>query len=225
MSSDAPASSETASPPFETAGLDRLPALLWQHLQAATESAKHPFHLPTLCTVDPDQHPAARVVVLRRVEPGTHELICHTDRRAPKIAELRANPATAWLFYDGPAKLQLRVTGRSSVHTDDALADAQWDASTLSSRRCYLAPAAPGDAVLDDAGNESATPSPNLPEALRHRVPTAAEAAPGRVNFAVIRTVVQRFDALVLHHAGHRRAEFLFTPTQEPPTVARWLEA
>ncbi len=192
--------------------------MLWQHLDAATRSAKPPFHLPVLATVDARQQPAARVVVLRRVEPDTHELYCHTDRRAPKIAEIRRHPATSWLFYDGPAKLQLRATGTSSVHTDDALADAQWDASNLSSRRCYLAPAAPGDPVADDEG-----PSPNLPEAVRDRIPTDAEAAPGRANFAVIRTTVQRFDMLYLHHAGHRRAEFIFDPSSAPLT-ARWLE-
>ena len=203
---------------FENAGLDQLPGLLWQKLRSATESAKPPFHLPTLCSVTPDGTPAARVVVLRRVEPHQPAIMAHTDRRAPKVAQLRQNPASAWLFYDPPAKLQLRVTGRSSLHTDDALADAQWDQSNLSSRRCYLAPAPPGEPVDGDQ------PSPNLPEDLRDRLPTAEETRPGRDQFAVVQTVVERFDMLYLHHAGHRRAEMIFRPGQAAPTSARWLE-
>ena len=229
-SSDTPASATAPSEPtspdssaeprddgdLASAALEQWPELLWRRLQRATESAKPPFHLPTLCSVTPEGLPAARIVVLRRVEPDAPAVMCHTDRRAPKVEQLTRQPAASWVFYDPPAKIQLRVAGRSTIHTDDALADAQWDASSLSSRRCYLAPASPGDPVD--------WPSPNLPEGVRDRRPTAEEAAPGRANFAVVRTVVESFDVLFLHHAGHRRARFDFTPGRRVPTRAQWLE-
>jgi general stress protein 26 len=204
-----------ANNPYERSDLPTVLRRLWQHLQHGAASSKSGFHLPTLSTVDRQGTPDARVVVLRRVEPAERVLICHTDRRSPKVADLLHHPAAAWTFYDAPAKVQLRVQGRVTVHTDDALADAQWAASTLSSRRCYLAPEPPGA--------ETKSPSPNLPEAVRNQVPTEAEADPGRANFAVLRTVAERFDWLYLHHAGHRRAAFCWGAESSEPAM-RWLE-
>ncbi|MEM8737737.1 MAG: pyridoxamine 5'-phosphate oxidase family protein [Planctomycetota bacterium] len=197
---------------------DHLPTILdhlWQHLGAATRSAKPPFHLPTLCSTDTEGLPRGRVVVLRRADRGSRTLICHTDRRADKVQQFRHHPHAAWLFYDPPAKVQLRVTGPVTLHTEDALADTQWAASTPSSRRCYLAPHPPGQ-LADE-------PSPNLPEAVRGRVPEPKETAAGRENFAVISCTAERFDWLYLHHTGHRRAQFEWTASDPEPAM-RWLE-
>ncbi|MFZ9916455.1 MAG: flavin-binding protein, partial [Phycisphaerales bacterium] len=103
-------------------------------------------------------------------------------------------------FYDAGRKLQLRVAAVAEVHATGARADEAWARSAPSSRRCYLAPAAPGarcDAV-----------SPNLPEALRLRVPTVEESLAGRVNFALVATRVTAIDWLHLASEGHERARF-----------------
>ncbi|MEO1235705.1 MAG: pyridoxamine 5'-phosphate oxidase family protein [Planctomycetota bacterium] len=200
---------------FETDALPDVLDHLWTHLEAATQSAKPPFHLPALCTVDGDGLPRARIVVLRQASRRERRLVCHTDARAEKIDHLRQRPNAAWLFYDGPAKVQLRATGRVTVHTDDALADERWKASSLSSRRCYLAPRTPG--------RQADGPSPNLPPDVRGRVPTEPETQTGRRHFAVVSCVVERFDWLYLHHAGHRRAEFVWPDGTDTPTM-QWLE-
>ncbi|MEM6854058.1 MAG: pyridoxamine 5'-phosphate oxidase [Planctomycetota bacterium] len=204
---------------FDTDDLPQLLEHLWDHLDAATRSAKPPFHLPTFCTINSDEKlgpvPTARTVVLRRVDREHRRVICHTDRRAGKIDELQTHPVASWLFYDGPAKLQLRVTGRVSIHHDDELADQQWAESALTSRRCYLAPHPPGQAADH--------PSPNLPEALRDRPPTEAESAAGRSNFAVLACVADRFEMLHLKHSGHRRAAFVWNAENAPPQMS-WLE-
>lgn len=189
----------------------------WAQLTTAVDTGKHGFHLPTLCTVDAGGLPAGRILVLRAVDPGERTVMCHTDVRSPKVTELCAQPMASWVFYDADARLQLRATGRVSIHTDDALAQRRWEASNESSRRCYLAPAAPG-ALVDQ-------PSPNLPEAVRQRVPEKADTEPGRANFAVLQGRVDELDYLHLHHAGHRRARFTWNaPDRAAGPTMTWLE-
>ncbi|NNJ26475.1 pyridoxamine 5'-phosphate oxidase family protein [Alienimonas chondri] len=191
-----------------TDDLDAILADLWERLGDGAARSKPAFHLPTLCTVRAGEdrpEPTARTVVLRHAERGGGaanggEIGCHTDARGAKVAELRANPRAAWVFYDPAARLQVRATGASRVLTDGPVVDAAWEATPPSARRCYLAPLVPGV--------ETDGPEPNVPPAVRKRDPTPEESAPGRANFAVLRTDVDRIDWLHLHHAGHLRAVF-----------------
>ncbi len=182
--------------------LDRILADLWRRLVDATApgAGRDAFHTPTLSTVSPDGEPEARVVVLRDADAAQRRLVCHTDVRCLKVAAIRAHPRVAWTFYDRDAKLQLRAMGRATVHTDDAFADARWAASSLSSRRCYLAPHPPGAPSPD--------PSGNLPAHVIDRIPTAEESEAGRTHFAAVSCCVDHIDWLHLASSGHRRATF-----------------
>ncbi len=211
--------------------LDGLLGGVWGALQHAVTTARAGFHVGTLAGVDEAGRPTARVMVLRGVElPGGEgnggggacgggacggAVWCHTDVRARKVGAFRARPGACWCFYDGPGRLQVRVSGDVSVHTDDAVADAAWAASSLSSRRCYLAPRAPGG-VADQS-------DVNLPGHLRGRVPTGAESAAGRINFAVLRLAVAEMDVLHLAATGHRRARYVWDETGA--VGAGWVEA
>lgn len=221
--------SESVVPPQ----LEEVLADAWAQLHHATTTAKHSFHLPTLCTTprdfDPSRDaPEARIVVLRHVEmPNFNQrhppsVAAHTDARSPKAAQLREHAQATWLFYDGPARLQLRLTGPTqllsfaSTGKDLALVQTRWDTSNLSSRRCYLGPHAPGTPA--DA------PSPNLPPEFRNAIPSSdAQTEPGKANFAVIRTRVATLDVLHLHHAGHRRAAYAYDDDGNV-TRSTWLE-
>ncbi|MEL7471825.1 MAG: pyridoxamine 5'-phosphate oxidase family protein [Planctomycetota bacterium] len=185
---------------------------VWSTLARAAERAKEPWHSPTLCTVDPAGAPAARTVILRATDRASRTLACHTDARSPKLEHIAHDPRVAWHFYDPPRKVQLRAVGVATVHTIGPLADQRWAASTLSSRRCYLAPHTPGHPTPDDREG----PDPNLPDDLRNRVPTEAETRPGRANFAVIETRIAALDWLYLKHDGHRRARFEWNGTDKP---------
>ena len=183
-----------------------LPAILadlWERLEDAAVRAPAPFHLPTLCTVE-DGAPEARTVVLRHADRSgggnRGEVGCHADLRSPKVAQVRADPRCAWVFYDRDAKVQVRLNGTARVIADGPAVDAAWEATPPSARRCYLAPWPPGAAT--------GAAEPNLPPEFRHRDPTPAESAPGRNRFALLRTTADRLDWLALHHAGHRRARF-----------------
>ena len=171
----------------------------WERLAEGAARGRHAFHTPGLATVDAGGVPAVRTVVLRGCDPGERRLLCHSDARAPKVASLLARPEAAWLFYDAEHKVQVRAVTRVSVHRVDALADRQWEKTGPSSRRAYLAPAVPG---ADTADGEA---SPNLPPAVRGRVPEPEETLPGRENFAVLAAEVLSLDVLHLHHAGHVR--------------------
>jgi pyridoxine/pyridoxamine 5'-phosphate oxidase len=186
----------------------------WAELAHAVVKRQHAFHTPTFVSLDLDGAPVARTVVMRAVSTERAEIRCHTDRRSPKIREITRDPRVSWHFYAPELKLQLRLKASATAHFDDQVADDAWAKSSLSSRRCYLAPSSPGA--------ECAQPSPNLPEHLLGRVPTLEESLPGRENFSVISTTVDEMDWLWLAADGHRRARFMRVDTEWRGT---WLEA
>jgi general stress protein 26 len=193
--------------------LDSVLSALWSGLAAAVRDRDHSWHLPTLATIGLDGSPQARTVVLRDIDPVAATILCHTDARSPKVAEIAAQPEVAWHFYDPRSRVQLRVKAIAAVHravADDPLALERWSASTLSARRCYLAPRPPGEPCDG--------PSANLPEHLLDRSPVAGEDEPGRPHFAVVLTRAIEIDWLWLRAPGHRRARFALGG------VASWVE-
>lgn len=162
---------------------------IWIELDQGVQAARHPFHTPALATVD-ETSPNVRTVVLRQADATTRQLVCHTDIRAPKVAQMRARPEVAWLFYHAANKVQLRMLGSVRVHHEDAVANARWREATPRSRQCYAARLAPG---------ADAEASPARP------------AGGGFGNFAVIRCDVTSIDWLFLRGRGHLRARFDWT--------------
>jgi hypothetical protein len=190
--------------PGDDATLPTILAAAWSRLARGAAHAAEDWHWPVLASVDarnPERPTAdARVVVLRAVDARAGELEVHGDVRAHKLAQLRAAPDACLVFHDRARELQLRAWGPARVHAGDARARRAWDALAASSRRAYLAPRPPGEPL--DA------PDPNLPEAFRSRLPDAAEAEPGFVQFALVVIAPARLEWLALDRAGHRRARF-----------------
>lgn len=182
-------------------------------LERGVTNRKDDFHTPTFGTVGLSGEPQLRVVVFRKISREPRTLICHTDLRSPKIAEIERDARVSWLFYHFEEKLQLRIRGRASVHTIDELADAQWQNTQLFSRRCYC-----GDAP----GTRTNEPSSGMPEFLFDREPTAEESERlGRKNFAVVSSTIDEIDVYELNFNGHRRSLFVWNQTGELET--RWL--
>ena len=121
-------------------------------------------------------------------------LVFHTDRRSPKFGELGRDPRVAWHFYAAALKVQIRLRGVGTLHTDDTLADAQWQASRPGSRECYRAALAPGSVWTESA--------------------CEPDGGDGRDNFAAVSSRVHHIDWLFLRHDGHRRAGFMFDDRQ-----------
>ncbi len=169
------------------------------HLQHGAMRRDCPMHTPVVGTADGD----LRVMVLREFDLARRTLRFHTDGRSPKVAAIRANPSVTVLFYDPAAKVQIRVSGVGHIETTSAAANAAWEHAAPFAKRCYLAEAAPG--CLSDS------PVSGLPEWAEGVKPTAAQAAPGRKNFALVMVRICAFDWLHLANSGHRRARFEFS--------------
>jgi hypothetical protein len=172
---------------------------IWEMLVDGADKSKHDFHLPMVSTVN-ENSPDVRTVVLRRVIQNERLLIHHTDLRSEKIKHIKKNKKVCWLFYSKELKTQLRVYGDAKIHTDDKLADEQWESSQVLSRRCYLTEPAPG--------TECETVHNGIPDNYRVTLPTPDETEIGRKNFAVISCKVKSIDWLHLKSTGHSRAKF-----------------
>ncbi len=180
---------------------------IWSSLREGVKHGVHPFHTPVLATAF-EQDPDIRTVVLRHADEKQRQLICHTDVRSPKVSMLQRNLHVAWLFYDRETKVQLRLYGEVSVHCADTIAAAHWEKCTQSSRRCYLAPGAPG-MVLAEHGER------------------LSDLNDGFDNFAVISCEVSAIDWLFLRASGHLRASIQFKSSKASginPKFIPWLK-
>lgn len=171
---------------------------VWKHLDLGVLESKHPFHTPVFGTVC-DGSPELRTVVLRRFWRRPAAIAFHAHAGSPKIEQIRANPASSWLFYHPQENFQARIFGNSEVHVDDELADEQWFATSLFARRCYI-----GNAPSEI----SKKPTHGMPDELASREPTAEESKEGRKNFVVISTKILTVDVMELDVKGHRRSLF-----------------
>jgi len=185
---------------------------IWKNLDLGTLEREHPFHTPVFSTVANGCVPNLRVVVLRRFWRKPPCLAFHTHTGSPKIKELENNPNVYWLFYHTTERIQVRVKGKATIHTDDDLAEEQWLATEFFSRRCYV-----GDAPTQT----SKKPTSGLPEDLLDRAPTQAESEAGRANFAVVTSTIKQIDCLEMNVRGHRRSLFLWNEKAELET--KWL--
>lgn len=168
---------------------------LFSRLQRAARDRRCPMHAPVVVTADVD----ARVMVLRDFDSASGLLRFHTDTRAPKVGAIADDPRMALLFYDKPAKIQIRARGRGRVETDSPAAEAAWSCSTRFARRCYLG---------EGPGTVSDIATSGLPAELEGIEPDEAQLVPARPNFAVLLVELEQLDWLYLAHTGHRRARF-----------------
>lgn len=184
---------------------------IWKHLDLGTLQRRHPFHLPVFGTIC-DREPSLRVVVLRRFWRRPPALAFHSHIGSPKINQIRANPNVYWLFYHAEDRLQVRIKGRAEIHTNDELAEEQWFATELFSRRCYI-----GEAP----SQVSKKPTSGLPDDLEDREPTSEESEQGRANFVVVTSTIDEIDCMELDVKGHRRSFFKWNENGDLET--KWL--
>lgn len=161
-------------------------------LQRGLHSAKHPFHLLTLATVDEAGWPQLRTCVLRGIDAASRVIHVHTDARSPKVRHLTAGPRACLLFYDASARFQVKVPAAVTLHRGDEFARAAWVASRDASRGTYATPHPPSRIIPADA--DTAYP------------PAAGVEDPAFENFVLLACHFDVLELLELHAAGHRRA-------------------
>lgn len=170
-------------------------------LARGVSDRRHPFHSPTLASIGLDGAPRARTLVLRGFDAAAHLLRLHSDRRSEKFAELTRDPRCALHLYDPAGQIQIRLEATASLHSDDVVAEAAWQASRPFSRVIYSIEPGPGTVV--------ASP-PAAPQ----------DEVAGRPHFGVILLHMHRLEWLWLAADGHRRARLDWLPGEERAT---WL--
>ncbi len=143
------------------------------------------FHTLSLATIGLDGTPQLRTVVLRGLDGNAPSLTFHTDKRAPKFAELTRSPLASALAYDAGAKLQIRMNGTVSLRHGDEFAAKIWAGLQRTSRDCYHTPDAPSGP-------------------LSGAQPLTEDQA--REIFCVCTLAITKLDVLYLRAAGHLRA-------------------
>jgi len=168
----------------------------WAHLARGASGPLHAMHLVTLATVGVDNRPGARILVLRGADRASGRLWFHTDRRSPKVADLRANPYACVVAYDHRDGVQMRLSGTASLHESDAVADRHWEQLEATMRYLYIGPHDPGKEILST--------DPRLPRNLED-VP-ASMTLHSRTNFAVIQVQIESIDWFQVVGGAARRA-------------------
>jgi hypothetical protein len=184
----------------------------WYRLLNASLSYKNPFHNPVVANGN-SKGVNLRTIVLRKVDTEKKELFFHTDIRSGKWNELMENNSISWHFYNPAGKLQIRLSGTVTLHTDDAIADEAWSNSKMSSRKVYTGEFGPST-IID-------IPASGLPTKFESADPTPEESETGRKYFGVVVTKINWMEWLWLNSKGHRRASFKYTSPSN--FDAKWL--
>jgi pyridoxine/pyridoxamine 5'-phosphate oxidase len=177
--------------------------VLWTELVRAAATRGHPWRQPVLATTCATRGAQARTVVLREVDPANRTLLLYTDLRAPKVAQLDADPRAQLVCWSPALGWQLRLSVEVGCETEGLDVTSRW--AMLRHTRAaqdYLSLQAPS------------SPLPARVTAV------AALAGEPRGAFAVLRARVLEMDWLALDPSGHHRAVFDYRGAA--PRV-RWL--
>ncbi len=171
----------------------------WAMLKRGVDDFNDPFHWPVLGTIGKDGG-NLRTVILRQFILSDRILVCHSDVRSAKVQEISNSAKVSWLFYHPKRKVQLRISGRATLHGNDELADDQWKATKIAGRFNYSMTESPGTPIDK--------PSSGLSDLFRNKVPTLFESERYRENFMAIACQIEHMDWLLLRVMGNRRARF-----------------
>ncbi len=171
----------------------------WAELNAAASSPESGFRYVNLCSVDAENLPQARMVVLRRTDVTKRMLEFHTDTRSAKWGEFGAHPYATLLGYCSQTRLQLRLQGTVELHAPgSAVAETAWEMLPARTRATY-AGGPPGD-ELAFASDENPF------------VSKLADGADGKKHFGVLAFRAGMLDWFQLRREGNRRARFSYDP-------------
>jgi pyridoxamine 5'-phosphate oxidase len=168
----------------------------WAMLKEATINRRKPCHLANIATIGLNGSPKVRTVVLRDADVVNRTIRFHTDARSHKVDELAANPNVEAHFYDQPANIQIRLSGKAIVETtDQPTARQAWGEAKSMSKVCYRLDAGPGSPL--EAGDEYGY-LPYMKD----------ETDPGEVQFRTVTIKVDSLEVVVLKLNANRRAVF-----------------
>tara|TARA_B100000614_G_scaffold148275_1_gene131569 strand:- start:313 stop:921 length:609 start_codon:yes stop_codon:yes gene_type:complete len=163
-------------------------------LQKAVKKRNDDLHLLSVVTVDEQNRPNTRNVVLRDFSIENLTIRFHTDKRSSKIKDIKLNKDICLIGYDKRAKLQIRIDAEAYSIDDKEILLEIWQKMYPMSRECYRVAKSPGDKIESLAeikfneDNDS-----NLV---------------GFDNFAAVQCNIKSMEILYLSHTGHIRAKY-----------------
>ena len=166
------------------------------YLKDAIKNSENPFHFFYFSSLN-DKNPELRTLVLRNIEFNPIKLFFNTDIRSKKIVQLKKNKLCSALFYDNKRRMQLRINCKATICHNNEFTKKNWDKTPLQSRKCYMAPYAPGV--------ELNKWEPNLPKKYLECDPEKNDSMQGYKNFSIVKLEAQRFEIIELHYNGHIR--------------------
>ena len=165
---------------------------IWSFLEEGVKDRNSSFHTPTLITLENNNTPSARTLVLRGADRETEILRFHTDKRSKKIEQINSNSNSIIHIYSQHEKLQLRFKSNLTLHANGSLVDDAWERSYGMSKICYQVSDTPGTVIKNQDGYEYAP----------------KENHDGKDNFIVILAKIIEIEWLYLSSEGHHRAKF-----------------
>ena len=163
-------------------------------LQKAVKKRNDDLHLLNVVTVDEQNRPNTRNVVLRDFSIENLTIRFHTDKRSSKIKDIKLNKDICLIGYDKRAKLQIRIDAEAYSIDDEEILLEIWQKMYPMSRECYRVAKSPGDKI------ESLAEIKFNDENDSNLV--------GFDNFAAVQCNIKSMEILYLSHTGHIRAKY-----------------
>ncbi len=168
-----------------------------KNLSRGVKDRKHNFHTPVFSNINDKNAIESRVVVLRQFDSKNMVLNFHTDFRSPKVADLKINQNSSFVFYDEKLKIQLRIKTNSMINNQNPITKEIWSKTKLYSRKCYLTEKAPSSIT--------SIPEDGIHKSLQGKEPSVEESEKGFKHFTVVQNKIEEIDWLFLEASGHRR--------------------
>ena len=164
-------------------------------LQKAVKKRNDDLHLLNVVTVDEQNRPNTRNVVLRDFSIENLTLRFHTDKRSSKIKDIKINKDICLIGYDKRAKLQIRIDAEAySIDNEEILLEI-WQKMYPMSRECYRVAKSPGDKIESLAEIK-----------FNHENDSNLV---GFDNFVAVQCNIKSMEILYLSHTGHIRAKYI----------------
>ncbi|MFN1834803.1 pyridoxamine 5'-phosphate oxidase family protein [Balneola sp. MJW-20] len=119
---------------------------IWEEVEKAASEKDHPYRYPILGTVDTNEKPDLRKVVLRDYKDG-NRFIIFTDSRSLKVGQIENNPSVSLLFWNDEMSLQLRANGKAEIYTDGETKEQYWEEQGKHGYHSYTSVHTPGERI------------------------------------------------------------------------------
>ena len=163
-------------------------------LKRAVKKRNDDLHLLNVVTVDDQNKPNTRNVVLRDFSYDNLTIRFHTDKRSSKIRDIRNNKSICLIGYDKKAKLQIRIDADAYSINDKEILEDIWKKMYPMSRECYRVSKSPGEKI--ESLNEVTFDEDDETNLI------------GFDNFAAIQCDIKTIEVLYLSHINHIRAKY-----------------